>query len=110
MKKLMMIGASGHGKVAADIAVKNGYEEISFLDDDPSVTECAGFPVAGRTEDAEKYADRDFFVAVGNAAIRSRSSMNWLKKNCGLPRSFTPTLSLPRMFKSERERWSWLVP
>lgn len=72
MKKLMMIGASGHGKVAADIAVKNGYEEISFLDDDPSVTECAGFPVAGRTEDAEKYADRDFFVAVGNAAIRSK--------------------------------------
>ena len=29
MKMLMIIGASGHGKVIADIAVKNGYDEIA---------------------------------------------------------------------------------
>ena len=33
MKKLIIIGASGHGKVIADIAIKNGYETIVFLDD-----------------------------------------------------------------------------
>jgi D-arabinose 1-dehydrogenase-like Zn-dependent alcohol dehydrogenase len=33
MKKLAIIGASGHGKAVADIAVKVGYEEILFLDD-----------------------------------------------------------------------------
>ena len=33
-KKIVIIGASGHGKVIADIAEKNGYEEIVFLDDD----------------------------------------------------------------------------
>ena len=33
-KKLVIIGASGHGKVAADFAEKmNTYEEIKFFDD-----------------------------------------------------------------------------
>lgn len=31
MKTLGIIGASGHGKVVADIAKKLGYEEIVFL-------------------------------------------------------------------------------
>ena len=38
MKKLTIIGASGHGKVVADIASLNGYEEIEFLDDDRSIS------------------------------------------------------------------------
>ena len=29
-KKLAIIGASGHGKVIADIALKNGYEIFRF--------------------------------------------------------------------------------
>ena len=72
MKKLIIIGASGHGKVIADIAVKNGYEEIFFLDDNVSLTECAGFPVVGATTDIEYYADCDVIVAIGNASIRER--------------------------------------
>ena len=33
-KSLVIIGASGHGKVVADIAIKmNKWQEISFLDD-----------------------------------------------------------------------------
>ena len=59
MKRLAIIGASGHGKVIADIAVKNGYEEIVFLDDNPELKECAGFPVVGTSEDAAKYPDYD---------------------------------------------------
>ena len=31
--KLTIIGASGHGRVAADIAERIGYNEIEFLDD-----------------------------------------------------------------------------
>lgn len=71
MKRLIIIGASGHGKVTADIALLNGYEEIVFLDDDESLTECAGFPVVGRTADAG-HMDDDKFVAIGNASIRER--------------------------------------
>lgn len=71
LKKLIIIGASGHGKVIADIAVKNGYEDIVFLDDDENVKECAGFPVVGKTTEA-KGMDGDKIVAIGNPKIRER--------------------------------------
>lgn len=71
VKKLVIIGASGHGKVIADIAVKSGYEEIVFLDDDNQIKECAGFPVVGKTSDANKIHG-DKIVAIGNANIRER--------------------------------------
>ena len=75
MKKLIILGASGHGKVIADIAVKNGYEKIVFLDDNEKVTECAGFPVVGKTTEA-MCMDGDKFVAIGNANIREKIQIN----------------------------------
>lgn len=69
---MAIIGASGHGKVIADIAVKNGYKEIVFLDDNPNVQECAGFRVVGTSEDVDKYSDYDVIVAIGNASIRKK--------------------------------------
>lgn len=71
MKKLVIIGASGHGKVIADIAVKSGYEEIVFLDDNESLVECAGFPVVGKSRQATEI-DGDKIIAIGNAKIRER--------------------------------------
>ena len=71
LKKLVIIGASGHGKVIADIAIRNGYEEIVFLDDDKSIRECAGFPVVGKTSQAAEL-DGDKIIAIGNAKIRER--------------------------------------
>lgn len=76
MKKLIIVGASGHGKVVADIAIKNGYSEIAFLDDDDSVKSCMGIPVLGRTYEANKYIDSDFIVAIGNAEIREKIQKN----------------------------------
>lgn len=75
MRKLVIIGASGHGKVIADIAVKNGYEEIVFLDDKEGVFECAGFPVVGKTVEAASM-DGEKIVAIGNAGIRERIQGN----------------------------------
>jgi sugar O-acyltransferase (sialic acid O-acetyltransferase NeuD family) len=71
MKQLMIIGASGHGKVVADIAKKNGYDDISFLDDNEALTECGGHPVIGKSSDYENNSC-DIFVAIGNAKIRQR--------------------------------------
>ena len=71
LKKLIIIGASGHGKVIADIAVRNGYKDIVFLDDDENIKECAGFPVIGKTVEA-KEMDGDKIVAIGNAKIREQ--------------------------------------
>ena len=69
MNRLSIIGASGHGKVVADVAVLNGYSDIVFLDDDVSVRECAGYPVVGKSTDAP---DGEVFIAVGNAAVREK--------------------------------------
>lgn len=69
--KLTIIGASGHGKVVADIARLNGYDEIQFLDDDESVKNCSRYPVVGKTD---RLVDGDLFVAIGNENIRRRLS------------------------------------
>lgn len=67
--KLTIIGASGHGKVVAETARLNGYDEIVFLDDDPSARSCGGYPVEGKTDAP---VEGDIFVAIGNAKVRER--------------------------------------
>ena len=69
MNKLIIIGASGHGKVVADIARLNGYSDVVFLDDDETIKECAGYPVVGKSTEAPA---GEVFVAVGNAKIRKK--------------------------------------
>ncbi len=71
MKQLLIIGASGHGKVVADIAKLNGYEHILFFDDNESLRECGKYPVVGKTTDINNF-EGDVIVAIGNAAIRKR--------------------------------------
>ena len=71
MKRLIIIGASGHGKVVADIAKLNGYQDIVFLDNDPEKKSCAGFPVLGPDARIGDY-EGDVFVAVGNGEIREK--------------------------------------
>lgn len=70
--RLRIIGASGHGKVAADIAVRCGYSDIAFLDDDEEMETCMGYPILGKTDIAERYSDSSFFIAIGDPTIRER--------------------------------------
>ena len=67
--KLTIIGASGHGKVVADIAGLCGYDEIEFLDDDANRKNCGRYPVIGMSSLVEE-TEGDIFVAIGNAAVR----------------------------------------
>lgn len=75
-KRLIIIGAGGHGKVVADIARQNGYLFIHFLDDDISKKKNGNYDVIGTTEDIDKYINSDkeydFFVAVGNNEYRKK--------------------------------------
>jgi len=71
LNRLIIIGAGGHGKVIADIALKNGYEDIVFLDNDSSIGECAGFSVLGPDTLAAEL-EGEVFVAVGNPSIRQK--------------------------------------
>ena len=71
MRKLAIVGASGHGKVVADIARRNGYKEIVFLDDNDSIHECGGYPVIGKSSEAGKI-DADVIIGIGNVGVRKQ--------------------------------------
>lgn len=86
-KKLIIIGASGHGKVVADIALKmNQYDEISFLDDNKAGEKCMQFSVVGKVKDVYNYiSDSDIFVAIGNSSVRKNIMEDLKAKNAEIP-------------------------
>ena len=80
MNRLVIVGASGHGKVVADIASKNGYSDIVFLDDNAALKSCGSYEVVGSCRDAFDYKNADFIVAIGNAQIRNKIQSELVKK------------------------------
>jgi sugar O-acyltransferase (sialic acid O-acetyltransferase NeuD family) len=81
MKRLAILGASGHGKVVADTAECCGWQTIEFFDDAwPQVASNGVWPVVGTTNDLLKRA-REFdgvLVAIGNNSVR-RTKIDQLK-------------------------------
>ena len=59
-KKLIILGASGHGEVLLDLALLCGYEVLGFLDDNPNTLENGGYPVLGSIDKAKEYYNRIF--------------------------------------------------
>ncbi len=68
----MIIGASGHGKVVADIALKmNKWQHIEFLDRNAEISDCLGYKVNLDTDDYTKFIEEyEFIIAIGNNAVR----------------------------------------
>ncbi len=64
MKTITILGASGHGRVVADIARLNGYDEILFLDD-AEKEKCGSYDVIGKCSQA-LCMDTDIAIAIGN--------------------------------------------
>ncbi len=93
-KKLVIVGASGHGKVVADIAKLNGYNEIIFLDDNTDAASCAGYPVKGVTADAPSYKHWDFFVAIGNIHVRENILRDLLSKGYSIATLIHPAATI----------------
>ena len=83
-KKLVIIGASGHGKVVADIAEKNGYEDIIFLDDNKEIYECNNYPIVGTCRDIQYFREFDFIIAIGNSLVRKRITEHLEKVNVNI--------------------------
>lgn len=88
--ELVIIGASGHGKVVADIAKKNGYKKIIFLDDDLSRAECSGYKVVGSIKDILLYKEYDFIIAIGNAVIRKKIHTQLANKGLSITKLIHP--------------------
>ena len=79
MKSLAIIGASGHGKVIAEIAERCGYTDIQFFDDKwPQLDAIAHWPVVGDVKafHAATSGDAgntiDCVVAIGNNETRMK--------------------------------------
>ncbi|MGD6849034.1 acetyltransferase [Rossellomorea aquimaris] len=70
--KLLIIGASGHGKVVADIALKmNRWQSVFFLDDDENLRTSMGIEVIGTSDKVSNLIDQyDVFVGIGNNNTR----------------------------------------
>ncbi|PFA18425.1 acetyltransferase [Bacillus cereus] len=91
--RLLIIGASGHGKVVADIALKiNKWQSIAFLDDSESVKSSMSIEVIGKSADAFNYVDDyDFFVGIGNNSIRERIQSKLESEGASLPTLIHPS-------------------
>lgn len=91
--KLLIIGASGHGKVVADIALKmNKWQSVVFLDDDESLRTSMGIEVIGESNEAfELLKDYDICVAIGNNSIREKLHLELESKGASLPVLIHPT-------------------
>lgn len=91
-ERLVIVGASGHGKVIADIAEKmKRYKETVFLDDNPNMKEVSGLPVVGTTMDIASFAEiSDIFVAVGNPDVREKLLDQLWKMKANVPTLIHP--------------------
>ena len=65
MKQIAIYGASGHGKVVADIARLNGYDDILFIDD--GIATYLSFE-----RFVQQQLDIPVALGVGNAQVRAR--------------------------------------
>ena len=88
MKSIVIIGASGHGKVIADIAKNVGYEKITFLDDGRT-GKVGGYEIVGDTSLIDSF-DADFFVAIGNGIVRKRITGMLEEKGKNIPTLIHP--------------------
>jgi len=99
MKRLAILGASGHGKVVADAAECCGWDSVVFFDDAwPERARNGVWRVAGRTVDLlESLGNFDgVVVAIGNNAIRY-AKMDLLRKAGGvLPTIIHPSAVVSR--------------
>lgn len=84
--KLLIIGAGGHGKVVADIALSLGkWKSIAFLDD-KNINNSLGIEVIGKSTDAFRYInDWEIIVAIGSNKIRERIQNKLIAMGANLP-------------------------
>lgn len=85
--KLLIIGASGHGKVAADIALKMGtWKTIAFLDDNENLLTSMGIDIVGKSFDVFSHiGEYDIFVAIGDNQTRETLQEKLEIKGASIP-------------------------
>ncbi|WIH20124.1 acetyltransferase [Photobacterium damselae] len=87
MAKLAILGASGHGKVLADIALLTGWTEIDFFDDRfPELNTLEQWHIVGNTKQLlQQLSNYDgVIIGIGNNKIRLEKQNQLSKLNAPL--------------------------
>jgi sugar O-acyltransferase (sialic acid O-acetyltransferase NeuD family) len=97
-RRLIIIGASGHGKVVADLSFCLGtYDDIYFLDDDKSIKTCSGFSVIGPISDYVQHLSiAHFAVAIGKNEVRREIMQGLISRSAMLPALIHPSAIIGR--------------
>ena len=93
-RKLLIIGAGGHGQVVAEIAMDLGYSKIDFIDDNSEIA-------IGKISDIEKYKNQyeDAFVGIGNNEMRENIILKLKKIGFHIPVLIHPSAYVSRSCK-----------
>jgi sugar O-acyltransferase (sialic acid O-acetyltransferase NeuD family) len=96
LKKLAILGAGGHGKVAADIAEQSGWNVHFFDSSYPRVDKCAGWSVVGNDERLFTQVDAydAVFIAVGNNTTREKLQNQLKSKGFNLATLIAPSATV----------------
>lgn len=92
MKTIYIVGAGGHGRVVADIARLNGYDDIRFLDDAVNLDLKERYVLAGTTQLLSQVSPGAAFIAVGDSYVRERlfrqaEALGWQLPNLVHPKA-----------------------
>lgn len=80
MNKVVVIGASGHGKVVASLAESLGYDVVGFADDNSNISFLESWPVKRPREwEKNKYL---FALGIGNPRHRQRFFLDLINDGC----------------------------
>ncbi|MHA2052248.1 MAG: acetyltransferase [Candidatus Hodarchaeales archaeon] len=93
-KKVVIVGAGGHGKVIADILELNDYEIIGFIYDDPKMkgAQVSGYNVLGSIDDLDSFSEAECgFVAQVDHEKRIKYIQILLSRGLELINAFHPT-------------------
>jgi len=95
-KKLLIIGASGHGRVVAGIALmQNKWDKIAFLDDNKGLNSFMGLNIIGNVKDASLCIDDyDIFVAIGDNGTREKISNQIAAAGASIPKLIHPCATI----------------
>lgn len=99
MKRLALLGASGHGKVVADAALAGGWEEVAFFDDAwPQRSRNGPWPVMGDSAAlmARLQEFQGVLVSIGDCAVRWEKHQALLAAGASLVTVVHPAATVSR--------------
>lgn len=101
-KNLLIVGASGHGRVCVDVATEMGcFNRIDFLDDDAVEMPLLSSKIVGKLDDIHELKKEysDFFVGIGNNLVREKMLQVLFHHNFNIINLVHPTAIISRSAK-----------